>query len=262
MTLYYGSVGSGKTTAMIRDARAAYERGEPVFTNVAIDPEAGGWDASNGGSIHVWHEPIELIQMTVSVLDGQNGKVPVVRCGLVVFDELGAIVNNRESDFWPFALTVKLIEHRKDHLDFVASAQVDDMADKNMRRFYNRVYRCTEHRWPLVGLIWPDSQRPDKPCPWPGCKKDDGFIVRGDTGTRGTFYRLKDIDPLRTKNIEKHNSNGTRWLLFDPRIAAAYGTTAKVSEDAARWHEKAIAEYARRKASVGKVWTKRGRQDG
>jgi hypothetical protein len=239
LTCYVGRVGSGKTYALVSEAKRAYERGEPVFSNVDIDPV--DWDASKGGRIIRWREPIELLAM----VDG----IPVVRCGLVVFDELGAVVNNRESDYWPYALTLKLIEHRKDHLDWVTSAQDDELADKNVRRFINRVYFCAEWRVPLLGWLRPKSRRPDLVCSLPGCAKHGGRVVVGDRRGWGTAYRYRDVDPRRTQNIEKHNSKAwrSRWELYDPAVATAYGTAGKVSEDAQRWHDRAVAEYNARK---------------
>lgn len=247
LTLFYGDVGSGKTYAMVESAMRAYERGEPVFANIDIDPS--GWKAKEGSSFTRWYEPIDLIEL----VDG----LPTVRCGTVLFDELGAIVNNRESDYWPFMLTVKLIEHRKDHLDFFATAQVDDMADKNMRRFYNRVFKCSMMKLPLLGYIRKGSQRSALACPWPDCTKNGGVIFPADRRGWGTVYRCKDIDPRRTANITKHNSKGSRWLPFNPKVANAYGSAKKVSEEAQRWHDKAMTEWARRKAVAARYPQKR-----
>jgi len=56
-TVHVGPVGSGKTYSMVRAAMEAFEAGEPVFTNMDIDPAAAGWDHSTGGRIVSWYYP-------------------------------------------------------------------------------------------------------------------------------------------------------------------------------------------------------------
>lgn len=264
-TLFYGPVGSGKTQALVREARKAYERGEPIFANIDIDPRAGGWRHCDRGLyfpdpkawgeflrlvkagksewnedapvIVRWSEPIDLIEL----LDEH----PAVRCGTVLFDELGAVANSKVTASWPYELILKMIEHRKDHLDFFATAQEAHMANRTLRDFYNVCYRCREIRLPLLGLLRPGSRRPDKSCGFPLCRKNCGLHIRGDRWGWGTVYRLKDIDPKRTENVAKFESAGSRWFLFDRRTAAAYATQSKVSKEAARWVRRARADYRR-----------------
>jgi len=240
-TVYVGQVGSGKTYAMAKAAMEAYERGEPVFSNIDLDPEAAGWDSSKGGKIVRWRQPLELLS-------------PQVRCGTVLFDELGAIVNNREYEFWPIDLTVKIIEHRKDHLDFHASVQDDELADKNIRRFYNRVYFMSEHRWPLLALLKKSAARPDLPCPNPACHKQDKCLTHGDGvgfPWKATWYAAKDVHPKYTQNKEKHMSRGVTRTWFNPKVAAAYASGGKISEDAQRYH-RAMEEAARKQGKYHK----------
>jgi len=223
-TVHVGAVGSGKTYSMVKAAMEAYEKGEPIFTNIDVDPEVAGWDGSKGGKIVRWHDPRDLLS-------------PSIRCGTVLWDELGASVNSREYELFPIALTIKIIEHRKDHLDFHATVQDDELADKNVRRFYNRVYFVREFRLPLVGL-WKRTRREDLYCTNPDCNKNNHLVTTGDHGLlRGTLYRSKDVHPKYTQNKEKHQSLGTRWFGFDRKVALAYATTGKVSLDALKYYE-------------------------
>lgn len=225
-TVHVGPVGSGKTFSMVREGMLAYERGETVFTNVDLDPERGGWDGKNGGRVVRWRQPMDLMK-------------PDVRCGTVLWDELGASVNNREYEIWPVQLTIKIIEHRKDHLDFHATVQDDELADKNIRRFYNRVYFVREWRLPFLGLVLPTSHRQPLACPNPQCNKGNHCLTAGDRPTFGTIYRAKDVHPKYTQNKEKHQSQGYRFIPYDPRVAHAYASSGKVASEAMQYYEEA-----------------------
>jgi len=234
-TVYVGAVGTGKTFAMVRAAMVAYEKGEPIFSNIDLDPDRAGWDGSNGGRIVRWCTPNDLLS-------------PDIRCGTVLWDELGATVNSREYEMFPLALTIKIIEHRKDHLDFHASVQDDELADKNVRRFYNRVNFTREFRLPLVGL-WKRTRRPDLMCGNPNCNKNNHHLATGDHGLlRGTIYRAMDVHPKYTQNKEKHESLGSKWYGYDPRVAMAYQTTGKVSTEAMKYYK----DLRRRRWSGGR----------
>jgi len=225
-TVHVGPVGSGKTFSMVREGMLAYERGETIFTNVDLDPERGGWSAENGGRIVRWKQPMDLLRMDV-------------RCGTVLWDELGASVNNREYEIWPVRLTIKIIEHRKEHLDFHATVQDDELADKNVRRFYNRVYFVREWRLPLLGAILPTTHREPLPCPNEQCNKGNHFLTGGDLPTFGTVYRAKDVHPKYTQNKDKHESRGYRFIPYDPRVALAYSSASRVASEASEYYEEA-----------------------
>lgn len=219
-TCYVGFVGAGKTYSMMKVAKKAFEEGQTIFTNIEINSDY--WDNSKGGKIRLWKEPTDLLARDV-------------HCGLVVFDELGAFVNSRKFEEWPIELTIKLIEHRKDHLDIVATVQDDELADKNVRRFYNQVYKVREYRLPLLGWLFPKSSRDDLPCPFENCNKGDHNLTRGDKhrfGGWGTVYKQHHMDPRYTQNKEKHNSKGNKWALFDKQVAMSYASASKVSQNA------------------------------
>jgi hypothetical protein len=226
-TVFVGPVGSGKTFSLTREAKIAFEKGEPIFANFDID--VSHWNSKNGGTFHRWRRPMELTDEKI-------------KCGTVLFDELGAAVNNKEHDFFPLELVIKLIEHRKDHLDFFATVQDDELADKNVRRFYNRVKFVSEHRLPFVGLIWPSSRRTDLKCPNPDCHKG-GCLIKGDKQGFpwwGTWYNQYDVNPQDTRNKYKHRSLGTERILWDFSIAAAYSSAQKVASDALEGHKEMI----------------------
>lgn len=215
-TVFVGAVGTGKTYSLAREGKRAFEAGETIWSNVPLD--VSGWNQEKGGKYIFWSKPNELTNENV-------------HCGTVLFDELGEAVNNRETDFWDFELTLKLIEHRKDHLDFFATVQDDELADKNVRRFYNRVKFLKEHRWPFVGLFFPSSVRTDLPCPYPNCHKGDGLLTHGDKGWfwPGTFYSAYDVHPQDTKNKYKHRSQGKERYCWDAKVAYAYASSMKLA---------------------------------
>lgn len=229
-TVYVGPVGSGKTYAMVRAAKVAYEQGETVFANMDLD--VSHWQKKDTSKFVRWHEPVDLLEADV-------------RCGTVLFDELGEWSNNRETDTWPVELTIKLIEHRKDHLDFHASVQDDELADKNLRRFYNRVFFVREHRWPFLGLWHKAAVRPDLKCDNPNCTKGDGCLTKGDKTTfpwPATWYSAKDVHPQDTKNKYKHRSQGVERYWFDAKIALAFASGAKASAEAMKYYRERLAK--------------------
>lgn len=224
-TVFVGAVGSGKTYCMVKEGMKAFERGEMVWSNTPLD--VSGWDASKGGQYRFFTEPIELLN-------------PECHCATVLFDEIGAWANNREYELWPVALTIKIIEHRKDHLDFFATVQDDQLAEKNLRRFYNAVKFTHERRWPLVGWFWPKSVRQDLPCPFPNCTKG-GCLTRGDKKGwfgRGTFYSVKDVHPQDTQNKYKHRSQGRERFCYDVKVAGAYASSIKTASAAGAYYKR------------------------
>jgi len=232
-TVHVGPVGSGKTYAMVRQGMFAFEKGETVFSNVELD--ISGWDDSKGGKYVHWTEP-------KNILDAD------FRCGTVLWDELGASVNNREYDVFPLALTIKIIEHRKDHLDFHATVQDDELADKNVRRFYNRVNICHEWRMPFVSLFFPKARRKDLICLNPKCNKNNHLVAKGDKKFLwyGTFYTSKDVHPQDTQNKYKHRSLGRRFFCYNEKITNAYSTTQKVASEALAFHEGLVENSKKR----------------
>jgi len=221
-----GQVGAGKTYTMVKYGMEAFEKGEKVFS-LGVDIDVSGWDDSKGGKYERLFVPTDLLS-------------PDIRCGTVLWDELGAFVNNREHEFWPHALTIKIIEHRKAHLDFVATVQDDELADKNIRRFYNKVYKIAEHRFWFVGKIWKNSSRNNLECPHPGCNKGDKCLTKGDRKSfpwPGTWYSAYHMNPKYTQNKEKHESQGTIRYLYDPKVANAYASSDMVSKEARQYFE-------------------------
>jgi len=251
LTVHLGPVGSGKTYSMVVEALAALRRNEPVFTNVTLNlshledlkdiPTYETVDLygqrpksrERGPAIVRWSRPVELVH-------------PEVRCGKILFDELGALINSRESDVWPFPLTVKLIHLRKHHLSVDASAQDFELADKNFRRFINRCWIMKELRIPLAAFFKKNSIRPAVECELPGCTKNDHMLTEGDRKGKfpwyATVYARKDVHPQYTQNKEKHMSKGTKYIWFDPDIAKCYITAQSVEADAVQAYEQACRE--------------------
>lgn len=258
-TCHAGDLGSGKTYSLMVEAIDALLKGEPIFTNVAmtvkhidklknvpvfdylseeeifknsaapIERYASWSQKNNRCAIVRWVKPFDLLH-------------PAVRCGKIIFDELGALAAARNWEDFPFGLTVKLIHLRKNHLSVDASVQDDQMADKNIRRFYSRVWFMGEHSWPLLGLIKKKARRPVLVCSLPGCTKNHAHLTEGDRPGRwpfkATFYSRYDVHPAYTTNKEKHKSQGTKRMLFRLEVAQAYQSAQSVQADAeAAWQE-------------------------
>jgi len=256
-TVHVGPVGSGKTFSMVERGIAALRNNEPVFTNTPlsldhlddlkntprydneiIDEKKGlvrpGIERyaaalsknpalARGPALVEWAIPIDLLN-------------PALRCGTVLFDELGALVNNRHPEDFPQELTNRLIHLRKFHLNLEATVQDDEMADKNIRRFYNKVWFLSEWHLPVAGLFKKSARRPILKCELPGCTKNHARLTEGDRpGTfpyYATIYARKDVHPKYTQNKEKHLSKGTSWLWFHEDIAKAYQSAHSVERDA------------------------------
>jgi hypothetical protein len=247
-TACVGPVGSGKTYIMVLHAISALRARQPVFTNVPLDlsnfddlknvpqyasiKEYGRTDP-RGPAVVSWSRPLELMD-------------PNVRCGTVLFDELGALVNNREYEIFPFELTLKLVHLRKSHLTVFASVQVAEMADKNIRQFYNRVWFVSERHPPFTWLFpwWRSQARPALSCRLEGCTKNHKQLTVGDRAGRfpwrTTYYRCHDVDPKYTGNKEKHNSRGNLHFPFDAAIANAYQSAVSVEAAASAAYNESL----------------------
>lgn len=279
-TCQSGDLGSGKTYSAMHVAVEALRNNEPVFTNVAMTVkhlkgletvpvfdfiEA---DYDNDGSLKVsdgpiqrygnyskgsdrgpcivrWERPFDLLR-------------PEVRCGTVIFDELGALAAARNWEDFPFGLTVKLIHLRKSHLEINATVQDDQIADKNIRRFYSRVWKLSEISLPFLGLFKKSARRPVLKCGLEGCTKNHQQLTEGDRPGKfpykATFYRRYDIHPAYTTNKEKHHSQGSKYIWFDPEIAKCYQSAQSVSAAAeAAWREAAATQKKFKKRSPSKI---------
>lgn len=257
-TAFEGRVGSGKTYACAFKGLMDLRQNVPVFcapgvylntkhlpdlADVPIYDKPSLYRKDDpaqkqGAAIVYFEEPLDVLSESF-------------RCGTILWDELGAQVNNRESVYWPFELTLKLISSRKSHLNIYVSVQDEEMADKNMRRFYNDIVRCQQVRWPLLGLIKKSQVRPTMLCPWKYCTKNHGQMSMGDRPGKwpfyATFYRLHHIDPLYAGNKEKHNSKGDMTIPFDNDVAQAYLSSASVMREAKLAHEHAVARANKKK---------------
>jgi hypothetical protein len=248
-----GKVGTGKTYIMALLGLRALRRGEPVFcapgiwldvrhipdladtpTFESVADYAKVAATLSGAVIVHYNDPLEVLDVWV-------------RCGTVLWDELGATVNNRESIYWPFELTLKLIDLRKTHLNIFASVQDDEMSDKNVRRFYNTVFKCREVHLPLLGLFKPSWKRPKMDCPWPHCHKNHAIMSNGDGWGWATVYRLHDVDPQYTQNKEKHRSRGNLWVPFSLDIAKSYTSAESVQKKALEAYNRARANYEKKR---------------
>lgn len=226
--MYVGAVGAGKTFCAVADA--IEDKGDFIVSNVpmAVDDQN------------------ELAGKTVDVWERFDDDAFInSRCGALVLDEAPLWLDARKFEMLSGHARRKIIEHRKDDLFIVSTAQHIAFIDKVFRILCDEV-RLVERRWfPFIGWIWPKCVRPTIIC------KDCGRIRRDGEGDDshfikrlfgvGTYYRwsaypvtvigAEESAAGDALNEEKAVRKGRR--LFDIHIASAYDTHAKLSPIAA-----------------------------
>lgn len=177
-------------------------------------------------------------------------------CGAVYLDEAGMLLFSREWEKLPVGAVRKMMEHRKDHLDFYGTAQSIDFVDKAYRDVIDEVRVPSERNVIFGAFRHPERKRPDLFCPH--C----GDIVRfGNTGVldkllvRGCgfqWYGFTKQDYIRFvtgQNVAiEAVSSGFEW--FRPEVLEAYSTFSKVSEHINEWNaarERALALEGRKR---------------
>jgi hypothetical protein len=233
-TALLGKLGCGKTYVMIYAGLAALRANEPLFSNVALDlsglSDLAGvkvyksveqYAALNpiprGRCVVYWQKLVDLLH-------------PAVRCGTILFDELGTLEN------CPWALEIKLLNLRKSHLSVYATVQNKFLAAAPIRRFFNRCLIVKQKSPPFLGLFYKDQRRPFLGCCLPNCTKDHGRLTRGDRPDhfpwRATHYLCRDVDPEQLGNKVKINSRGKFFVPFNFSVASTYQSAQAVGVDA------------------------------
>jgi len=247
--MYCGPVGAGKTFNAV--AEAVKDAGDNIATNTELNAEAieRYYDANPKLKLAVaaradgssQHKKKNIILWT----DFGNDTVKDAKCGCLLIDEAPLWLDARKYDALSPDARRKIIEHRKDDLLLLSTAQDVAFIDKVFRLLCDEI-RLVRGSWlPFVGWFVPTCVRPTIVCKDCARVRRDG--AGDDRGIRklfgcGTIYtwttfKAKDLIDAQdtTGETVAPKSIGSGWRLFDTRIAACYETSMKLSH---------IAEHA------------------
>jgi hypothetical protein len=250
--MWCGPVGSGKTYNAIADI--VKDAGDFVVAphglvniealNAAIESlprrDALEMFLRADGSFH-WDGDGKALQ---EFRDLNDESAVAARCGTWFLDEAPMWLDARKFDALLPEARRKLLEHRKDDLLIISTAQDVSLIDKIFRLLADEIRVVRQSGFPFIGWFWPTCVRPTIICRHCGRVRRDGY--GDDRGWRkrlgfGTFYmwdtfKAKDLidaqDPTGEAIEPKKIGSGMR--LFDVRIAAAYDTSKKLSEVATK----------------------------
>jgi len=247
--MYVGAVGSGKTFLAVRDA--IHDPGDFIVTNMPVDEEHA---CSVIEDLHPKRQAEIFVRADLNATFIAKKRVQVwkdfsetaafeAKCGVLLIDEAPLWLDARKYDALSPEARMKLIEHRKDDLMIISTAQDVSFIDKVFRTLCDEIRLVKMYRLPFVGWLWPTSVRPTIVC------KDCGRVRRDGHGDdRGVFKlfgfgTLYSWDSFKAKDLldsqdvtgesvaePKRLGGGTR--LFDIRVAEAYSTSMKLSQTA------------------------------
>lgn len=252
--MYCGAVGAGKTFCAVHDA--IKDAGDFIFTNQPIDDEklASLYGLENVSEVLRYQdkEKIEAGTKIVKIWeDFSSNTVKEARCGTLLIDEAPLWLDARKWDSLSPDARRKIIEHRKDDLFIVSTAQDVSFIDKIFRILCDEVRILRMISLPFVGFLFPYSKRPTIICEHCGRIRRDGV---GDDSSFlkklfgfGTVYLydvykptiiLKEGQDATGQDLPEEKAIRHGFILFDIRIAQAYDTSKKLS---------AVADTALRK---------------
>lgn len=244
--MYVGPVGAGKTFCAVADALK--DEGDYIITNQPIDVEK--LHAHLGLRTDLYREEdekqIEEGGKVVKIWrDFKDECVRDARCGTLLIDEAPLWLDARKWDSLDDSARRKIIEHRKDDLYIVSTAQDVSFIDKVYRVLADEIRIVERKSLPIIGWIFPYSKRPTIICCHCGRVRRDGV---GDNSSWwkkalgfGTYYRWDVFTPnilsqqqdAAGKELPQERRIGHGRRLFDIRIADVYDTSRKLSGVAA-----------------------------
>lgn len=186
-----------------------------------------------------------------------------VKCCNWAIDEVGIVINSRESQSLPKWARNKLFERRKDDIDrlFMTVQAVSD-CDVSFRRFAKQggeIWTPRLVRIPFLGLFKSDTVRDELPCPWK-CGGDCTTLPGGE-GDRSTWYHrlfmvgtvfvfeVWDIaDLIKDENGKSSSAGGDDdeevpgkmgwdWCWWSQREAGFFASHSKVSDSVDSFEE-------------------------
>jgi len=185
-----------------------------------------------------------LYRKKVNVWNDFNDPQSVdAHCGTWNIDEAPMWLDARKFDSLSPEAKMKILEHRKDDLQIISTAQDVSFIDKVFRTLCDEIRLVKMVRWPFIGWIWPTCVRPTIVC------KDCGRVRRDGQGDDrgvwrwfgfGTAYAwdsfkakdLLDAQDVTGEDVPAPKRLGGGIRLFDIRIAACYSTSMKLSDKA------------------------------
>jgi len=245
--MYVGPVGSGKTYNAV--AHAIGDAGDFITSNTPIQElslnEYLATSAKNVEAMFTTAEgTIKEVLKKVVLWTTFSDEVAVgAKCGVLLIDEAPLWLDARKYDALSPDARRKIIEHRKDDLLIISTAQDVAFIDKVFRLLCDEIRLVRQVSFPFIGWIWPTCKRPTIVCSSCGRVRRDGH--GDDRGIKrwfgfGTFYswttfKAKDLIDSQDTTGEKvePKSIGSGNRLFDIRIAALYDTSRKLSALAA-----------------------------
>jgi len=247
--MYVGPVGAGKTFNAV--AEAVKDAGDTIVTNTDMD----------SGRVMEWlrqkpkifntvfgradGEIREVDKRIITWDDFSNEVVRDARCGVLLIDEAPLWLDARKYDSLSPDARRKIIEHRKDDLLIVSTAQDVAFIDKVFRLLCDEIRLVKSFPFPFIAWFVPTARRPTIVC------KDCARVRRDGAGDdRGwkkwfgcatvyswTTYRAIDLIEAQDTSGDSEQLEpkaiGRGWRLFDTRIAACYETSMKLSHKAA-----------------------------
>jgi len=241
--MYVGPVGSGKTYNAV--AHAIEDAGDYIVTNQPIDQSRLiDWLEGNPKKAEqifaLADGTFAKIMKKVIEWTAFNEDVAIdARCGVLLIDEAPLWLDARKFDALSGDARRKIIEHRKDDLLIISTAQDVAFIDKVFRLLCDEVRLVHQVSFLFIGWIWPTCVRPTIICRNCHRVRRDGH--GDDRGIKkwfgfGTFYswstfKAKDLIDAQdtTGETVEPKSIGGGWRRFDIRIAAIYDTSAKLS---------------------------------
>jgi len=229
--MYVGSVGAGKTYCAVSEALKS--SGDFIYTNQPF----------NLDSYQIFCSSLEVDKKTiVDWTDFSNEVVVDSHCGVLLIDEAPLWLDARKWDSLSPDARRKIVEHRKDDLIIISTAQDISFVDKVYRLLTDEVRLVRSISFPFIGWIWPYCKRPSIICSYCGKVRRDGVGDDSNWLKRlfgfGTFYRWNVYSPkilaqeqsVSGDEISENRSLGSGRRLFDIRVANVYDTSKKLSQ--------------------------------
>lgn len=240
--MYVGSVGAGKTYCAV--AEAIKDAGDYIVTNQPIDSQKLAKIFGITEDITTLEDKEQIEKGTKAIQiwkDFSDEIVREARCGTLLIDEAPLWLDARKWDTLSQDARQKIIEHRKDDLLIVSTAQDVSFIDKVYRILADEVRVVHKISLPFIGFIFPHSRRPTIWCCNCGRMRRDGV---GDDSSKlkrllgfGTVYIWDVFKPTvlakeedaSGSDIPEEKAIGHGFRLYDHRIADAYDTSRKLS---------------------------------
>lgn len=240
--MYVGAVGAGKTYCAV--AEAIKDAGDYIITNQPLDGERLALLYGVKKDVVRLEDQAQIDAGTKAVKTWEDFSDEIAkeaRCGTLLIDEAPLWLDARKWDTLSPDARRKIVEHRKDDLLIVTTAQDVSFIDKVYRILADEVRLVRKISIPLLGFFFPWSKRPTIICAHCGRVRRDGVgddsnLLKRLTGF-GTVYIWDVFKPTvlaqeqdaTGAEIPEEKAIGHGFRLYDHRIAEVYDTSKKLS---------------------------------